>query len=271
MLLGSVVSFVFSAQLMASPATPDLFELIPGTLRAGAASFKGSAGVRCHPDGRIYVADNLAHRVLVFTASGDFLQAFGGQGTALGRLLFADAVHWDADGRLYVADTGANRIQVWEADGRAIGAFGHAASPLLARARRTTGLLALACVGGAVLVGGAHALGWGRPRALVAIGAAACVAGGASAGLALAAPRVLDLPRDVWIARDGRCTWPTTAAMPSECSIARAHSSGRSAEAAQPATGCAARSAWRPRPTGRLTSPIPAVTACRSSPPTVPT
>jgi DNA-binding beta-propeller fold protein YncE len=203
-LFGGVVSLVFSSHVMTPTANPDdVFELIGGARRAGAVSFKGPAGVRCHPDGRIYVADDLAHRVLVFTASGDLLQAFGGQGTALGRLLFADAVHWDVDGRLYVADTGAHRIQVWDAGGRAIGAFGHAASPLLARARCTTGMLGIACVGGAVLVAGAHLLGWRRPRAAVAMGAAASVAGVAWAGLALAAPRVLDLPRDVWIGYDG--------------------------------------------------------------------
>jgi DNA-binding beta-propeller fold protein YncE len=54
-----------------------------------------------------------------------------------------------------------------------------------------------------VLIAGAHLLGWKRPRAVVAIGAAASVAGVAWVGLALAAPRVLDLPRDVWIGHDG--------------------------------------------------------------------
>ena len=85
--------------------------------------YSGPAGVRCHPDGRVFVGDDLAHRIVVVHPAGP-AEILGGYGAEPGRLLYADAVHWRRDGALLVADTGANRIQVWTPDGGFISEFG---------------------------------------------------------------------------------------------------------------------------------------------------
>ena len=92
----------------------------------GRRLFKGPVGARCHGDGRLFVVDDLAHRLLVFDRSGDLLQSLGGYGSEPGQLLWPDAIHWDAGGALLVADTGANQIQVWSPDGRYLSAIGRA-------------------------------------------------------------------------------------------------------------------------------------------------
>jgi tripartite motif-containing protein 71 len=95
--------------------------------------FLGPAGVRCHPDGRRFVVDDLAHRIAVLPVTGQ-PRMLGQPGSRRGQLSYPDAVHWRRDGHLVIADTGANRIQVWTPEGRFVSEFGR--PPRIWRAAR---------------------------------------------------------------------------------------------------------------------------------------
>jgi DNA-binding beta-propeller fold protein YncE len=64
--------------------------------------------------GDIYVSDSALNTVHVYDHNGDFLYAFGSQGTARGEFLSPSGVRIDAKGRIYVADSNNHRIQVFE-------------------------------------------------------------------------------------------------------------------------------------------------------------
>jgi sugar lactone lactonase YvrE len=143
----------------------------------GTPLFQGPVAVRWHPDGRLFVVDDLSHRLLVFGAHGDPLQTFGGHGPGPGELMWPDAVHWDATGDLLVADTGANRIQVWRADGRYVREFGR-----LPRWRRAVGpglgVLALALIAAAAVLWTTAPLGRSLAAPVAALAAGMLAAGG---------------------------------------------------------------------------------------------
>ena len=195
-----IASLVAIAQAATAPA----FQLIPGADHPGPAPFAGPVGLRCHDDGRLFVVDDLGHRVLVFGENGKPRSTFGRHGAGAGELLWPDAIHWDDAGLLYVADTGANRIQVWTADGNFVREFGRDASPAVTRlkkALRASMVLLSVCVIAMVVV---YAAGWLRapaavliPTALLAVIIAVWLAS------LVASPQILHNPRDVWIDADG--------------------------------------------------------------------
>ena len=67
--------------------------------------------------GMIAVADRDNHRIQVFNPDGTFVFAFGGPGTAPGKLNSPQSVAYTPDGNIVVADTGNDRIQVFSPDG----------------------------------------------------------------------------------------------------------------------------------------------------------
>ncbi|MDQ3548980.1 MAG: NHL repeat-containing protein, partial [Chloroflexota bacterium] len=101
---------------------------------AGQGQFNRPRGVDVGPDGSIYVVDSRNSRVQKFAPTGEFLQAFGSDGSGPGQLArFAtsggggpNGIAIDENGDVYVADTWNHRIQVFSADGvylRGWGAF----------------------------------------------------------------------------------------------------------------------------------------------------
>lgn len=135
--------------------------LILDRLPSGEPLFESPVLVRSHPDGRVFVTDDVAHCIQVFDGAGTLLQTLGRHGAGPGELMWPDAVHWGADGRLYIADAGANRIQVWTQEGRYLRDIGR--PPRWRRALRpASGLAALTFLGLLVityLVPGASRLG----------------------------------------------------------------------------------------------------------------
>ena len=127
-----------NASRSASPLSPawSSFQFIPANDVARGSPFAGPVGIRCHEDGRVFVVDDLGHRVLVFDEHGTAVLTLGCHGAAAGELLWPDAIHWDAAGLLYVADTGAHRIQVWTPDGRYVREFGRSGSSRISRLLR---------------------------------------------------------------------------------------------------------------------------------------
>ncbi|PKM80352.1 MAG: 6-bladed beta-propeller [Firmicutes bacterium HGW-Firmicutes-14] len=64
--------------------------------------------------GMLYVADTLAHRILVSDREGKIVEYIGRRGLDSGQFNFPTAVAIDKRGRLYVADRENNRIQVFD-------------------------------------------------------------------------------------------------------------------------------------------------------------
>jgi DNA-binding beta-propeller fold protein YncE len=78
------------------------------------------------PNGRVYVADSLNHRIQYFTGTGSFLGRWGSAGTGDGQFDTPSGVHVGPDGTVYVSDTFNQRIQYFAPQGRFLGAFGAA-------------------------------------------------------------------------------------------------------------------------------------------------
>lgn len=94
--------------------------------RAGSnpGEFRGPRGIAVGPDGSIYVADSLNHRIQKFDASGRFLAQVGGQGTGPGQFQEPWGVAVGPDGSVYVADTWNHRVQKFDPNLRFISAWG---------------------------------------------------------------------------------------------------------------------------------------------------
>lgn len=83
-----------------------------GTTGATDSTLAGAADVEVDAN-HVYVADQTANKVKVFSRSGEFLLAFGGGGKGLGRMQGPTGLDLTADGRLYVTETtfGNERVQ----------------------------------------------------------------------------------------------------------------------------------------------------------------
>jgi DNA-binding beta-propeller fold protein YncE len=202
LLIGPLVAaVVLSAASGGTAMTSDrLAEFLP---KPGQPSdFAGPIGVRCDRH-RIFVVDDLAHRISIHERDGTLLQVLGRQGNGPGELSWPDAMHWGADGSLYVADTGANRIQVWTADGRYLREFGREASTRVAFLKRTTFLVALAAAAVTVVLAVLWQFQMASTRAVFAgVSVGLCAAIGWVA-LRVLAPQILHNPRDVLVGPDG--------------------------------------------------------------------
>lgn len=93
-----------------------------GVAGGGKYQFSGPTGVAVAADGSIFVTDGHEtasnHRVLKFTADGEFELSFGGFGSAPGEFNVPHAIAIDSSGRVFVADRDNNRIQIFDQDGR---------------------------------------------------------------------------------------------------------------------------------------------------------
>ena len=69
-------------------------------------------------------ADAYNHRIQVFTQEGDYVTAWGRQGSAAGEFEVAIGVAVDGKGRLFVADQFNHRIQIFSAEGEFLGTWG---------------------------------------------------------------------------------------------------------------------------------------------------
>ena len=112
-------------------------ELLPAAAAGGgsdpASPMDWPAGLAAGPDGRTYVAERNAGRVLVFGGSGEQIGEIGTGGP--GRLLAPSDVAVNGTGHVLVADTAANAVQAFDAGGSHAGTIavpsldGEAGSP----------------------------------------------------------------------------------------------------------------------------------------------
>ena len=84
---------------------------IPGSANGW---FNVATGVGAGKDGVVFVADFYNHRIQKFTSEGEFLVAFGEEGTGEGQLDRPTDMAVDDDGNVYVVDFGNHRVQVFE-------------------------------------------------------------------------------------------------------------------------------------------------------------
>lgn len=92
-----------------------------GVSGSGPGQFSGPTAVVVSADGSILVADGHEaesnHRIVKFSASGEFLLSWGSRGSAPGQFDVPHALALDSRGRVFVADRDNNRIQIFTADG----------------------------------------------------------------------------------------------------------------------------------------------------------
>jgi DNA-binding beta-propeller fold protein YncE len=87
-----------------------------GDPQAEPGKFWGPRDVAVDAEGNIYVTDTGNKRVEKFTATGEFLQAWGGGGIIPGAFEEPVGIDIDREGNIYVADTWNHRVQKFDAN-----------------------------------------------------------------------------------------------------------------------------------------------------------
>jgi DNA-binding beta-propeller fold protein YncE len=103
-----------------------LLRTIRTTRRSGRRTLSHPYGVTVGPRGRVFVADNLNHRVVRFSTrpTYPYKGRWGGFGTQAGRLAYPRAVATGPRGLVYVANTGNDRVDVFDRGGRLLRSIG---------------------------------------------------------------------------------------------------------------------------------------------------
>jgi iron(III) transport system ATP-binding protein len=96
-----------------------------GEMGTGPGKFQRPSGLVWH-DGRVYIADAVNNRVLVFKDSGEFLEKFGGENAPVFDLPYD--ITLAPDGHLYVIEYGAGRLSKLTLSGKVIGQYAKSGS-----------------------------------------------------------------------------------------------------------------------------------------------
>lgn len=87
-----------------------------GRLGSGSGQFRKAGGIAVDAAGYAYVADSLDNSVKVFSATGRFIQAIGGAGSATGQFLMpTDVAYERSANQIAVADSLNGRVQFFSA------------------------------------------------------------------------------------------------------------------------------------------------------------
>jgi DNA-binding beta-propeller fold protein YncE len=90
--------------------------------------FRSPVAMACDSRDRLYVTDELNHRVTIFDSSGNFLSKWGVFGSGDGELNGPAGIAIDADDNVYIVDQHNYRVQKFSADGKYIMQWGEAGS-----------------------------------------------------------------------------------------------------------------------------------------------
>jgi tripartite motif-containing protein 71 len=99
---------------------------VVGQQGSGPGQLSFPYGVAADSAGRVFVADDLNHRVVRFSSAPDYRYKarWGSYGTAPGQLAYPRGIAVDAPGNVYVANTGDDRIDVFDRGGQLLRSFG---------------------------------------------------------------------------------------------------------------------------------------------------
>jgi streptogramin lyase len=84
-----------------------------GSFRRIIATEGTPRGITIDSDKRVYVVDVLSHQVDIYSAQGQRLATFGGNGFGPGQFQYPEDIAIDRRGRIYVSDRENNQVQVW--------------------------------------------------------------------------------------------------------------------------------------------------------------
>ncbi|MEA2151017.1 MAG: tripartite motif-containing protein 71 [Solirubrobacteraceae bacterium] len=93
---------------------------------SGLGQFSFPFGVAVDPQGRVFVADDINHRVVRLGPKSQYVYKarWGSYGTGPGQLAYPRALAVDGSGQIYVANTGNDRIDVFNRTGQLLRSFG---------------------------------------------------------------------------------------------------------------------------------------------------
>jgi tripartite motif-containing protein 71 len=99
---------------------------VVGSSGSGPGQLNFPYGVAVDRAGRVFVADDLNHRVVRFSSAPKYpyKARWGSYGTGPGQLAYPRGLAVDAQGLVYVANTGDDRIDVFDRGGRLLRSFG---------------------------------------------------------------------------------------------------------------------------------------------------
>jgi DNA-binding beta-propeller fold protein YncE len=100
--------------------------VLAGRFEVGAAygQLRSPSDVEVGPSGRVYVTDDVNHRIVVFSPSVMVVQGWGEEGTAVRKFLGPSGLAFDSYTAVYVADRDNHRMQKWDRDGNYIAFWG---------------------------------------------------------------------------------------------------------------------------------------------------
>jgi sugar lactone lactonase YvrE len=99
---------------------------VVGSSGSGPGQLNFPYGVAADLAGRVFVADDLNHRVVRFSSAPNYpyKARWGSYGTAAGQLAYPRGLAVDGQGNIYVANTGNDRIDVFNRGGALLRSFG---------------------------------------------------------------------------------------------------------------------------------------------------
>jgi DNA-binding beta-propeller fold protein YncE len=118
----ALVIGLFAASVQAEITVTHLGDWRGGS---GQAALQGPVALAIDASGLVYVVEQDAERVRVFTADGTFVRRFGASGTENGQFTQPNGIAVDSSGNVYVSDLGASRsrVQKFAPDGSFLGAW----------------------------------------------------------------------------------------------------------------------------------------------------
>ena len=96
-----------------------------GGAGTGASQFTSPFGAAVAPDGSIFIADTMNHRIQKFSAAGRFQRSFGQSGTGDGQLNQPHFLTVNSRGEVLVSDTLNHRISIFDSNGAWIKSINH--------------------------------------------------------------------------------------------------------------------------------------------------
>ena len=94
------------------------------TLREAAGVAPLASGMGLSPDGRLYILDGPAGRVLVYDVAGTLLSVIRGSGSTGSRIQAPYDIAFGPDGNLYITDRQGIAVQVYDRSGRYLRGWG---------------------------------------------------------------------------------------------------------------------------------------------------